>query len=409
MHGLAVLILLFQLTAFNLLTPGAQAAPIIRDMGVYYRFGEQITFQVQVESDTPVEEIILYLQPEARPTAWQKMSLANAEGEGTNENKNLLDGFATIEASQVGIFPFSDVTYYYELTLADGAQTTSDTFQFQYADDRFTWHQENDENFEVFWYSEDATLGQAILNAAEQGLTQALTVLRAEPPRPLRIYAYASSRDLQTALQINHQPWVAGHATPELGMILISVPSGPEQKLDLERQVPHEIMHILQYQVMGDHYDQQPVWLLEGMASLAELYPNPEYQRVLETSTTQQKLLPMNSLCTSFPQEAAGAFLSYAQSDSFVRFLYAKYGATGLRSLIDQYQNGLGCSEGVSAGLGTSLKQLEYRWKQEALGVNTGALVLRNLSPYLLLGLILVLPLALTLIPSRRRPTEKQP
>jgi hypothetical protein len=188
-----------------------------------------------------------------------------------------------------------------------------------------------------------------------------------------------------------------------MGQVLISVPSGPEKKLELERQIPHEIMHILQYQVTGANFTRQPIWFMEGMASLVEIYPNPEYRTVLESSTRAGTLIPMRSLCASFPRDAGGAFQSYAQAESFVRFLFSRYGASGLRALMDQYENGLGCEEGFSAGLATPLSQAEYRWQQEALGVNMGGLVLNNLLPYLLVGLVVIGAAALTIIPFRPR------
>jgi hypothetical protein len=157
----------------------------------------------------------------------------------------------------------------------------------------------------------------------------------------------------------------------------------------------------LQYQVMGSNYFSQPVWLVEGMASLAELRPNPEYDRVLKEAAAAQQIIPFSSLCTTFPQDAGAAFQAYAQSESFVSFLQEKYGSSGLSSLIEQYKNNLGCSDGVKAVFGVSLDQLEYRWKQEALGINIGGLVLSNLSPYLLIALLLLLPAGLAFLPYR--------
>jgi hypothetical protein len=162
-------------------------------------------------------------------------------------------------------------------------------------------------------------------------------------------------------------------------------------------------MHVLQYQVMGANFTSQPIWLVEGMASLVEVYPNPEYRIVLENTIESGNLIPMRSLCSTFPRDAGGAFQAYAQSESFVRFLYTKYGGSGLRNLINQYQNGLGCEEGFSAALEVPLSQAEYRWQQEALGLNMGGLVFSNLSPYLLIGLLLLLPAALAFFPYREK------
>ena len=68
---------------------------------------------------------------------------------------------------------------------------------------------------------------------------------------------------------------MAGHAAPDLGVVLISIPAGPDEGLEMQRQIPHELMHLAQYEVIGENFTNQPYWLIEGMASEAELYPNP--------------------------------------------------------------------------------------------------------------------------------------
>lgn len=370
-----------------------QASPVVTDNGVSIKFGEAITFKANIQSLTDVNEVLVMITPEGQPTVWQKMPLDQADAQG---NLTL-----TVDARQIPLFPFAKVQYYYEAGLKNGGSVKSSIESFEYNDTRFNWETLNSGIFQIHWYGSDPALGQEIASIADQGLQQAQTLLKADLPAPVRLYAYTSASDLQAALQMTSQPWVSGHASPELGIILVSIPTGPEKKLELERQIPHEIMHLIQYQVMGKSYTQQPVWLVEGMASLAEVYPNPEYSRVLDATAKSHQLLPFSSLCTSFPKEANSAFQAYAQSESFVRFIQRKYGSSGLRNLIAQYQNGMGCEEGVAAALGTSLSQLEYRWQQEVLGVNVGGLVLSNLSPYLILGLVLLASGALVLIPRR--------
>jgi hypothetical protein len=172
------------------------------------------------------------------------------------------------------------------------------------------------------------------------------------------------------------------------------VPEGPGEKLELERQIPHEITHILQYQLMGANYRNAPLWLLEGTASLAELYPNPDYERVLERAVETESLIKIEALCDAFPQEASSAFLAYAQSESFTRYLYTNYGSSGLKSLMMNYENGLGCSEGFSGTFKTSLTQEEYTWQQQ-LGIHTGSLVLKNIAPYFLVLVLVMLPITI--------------
>jgi hypothetical protein len=208
------------------------------------------------------------------------------------------------------------------------------------------------------------------------------------------VYVYSNQADLQSAFQLGQLNWVAGHASPETGVVIISVAPGPDQELELERQLPHEMMHILQYIVAGNAFQQVPFWLSEGMASLSELYPNPDYGRVLENARQQQNVLAMETLCTGRPDQASSAFLAYAESASFVRFLHQSYGSSGLVNLIDQYRNGLGCSEAVQSAFGKSLTELDTQWRQNVLHEDVVQIAISNLSPYLLLlGLIVMVPL----------------
>ena len=93
----------------------------------------------------------------------------------------------------------------------------------------------------------------------------------------------------------------------------------------------------------------------------------------------------MNSLCNTFPREAASALLSYAQSYSFTRYLRDAYGTTGLQSLITSYANGLDCEKGAQAALDKSLTQLEREWRRDALAENVALSALNNLLPWIVL------------------------
>lgn len=359
-----------------------------------------MTFQALVKSNPPAKEVFLFVQPDGQDT-WVEKVEVTAQGEIAHQ----------VDLVSHPIPPFSAVDYWYRVVATDGKEYKSAPQRFEYQDNRFKWQSAEDKNFKAYWYDGDLAFGQTILNTAESSLESTQNLLSAQPPRPLHIYVYSQASDLQSALQLTNQDWVAGHAAPKLGLMMISIPPGPEQRLELERQLPHEIMHILQYQVAGENFDKLPAWLTEGLASLAELYPNPDYQRALLRSAQNGALLPMTRLCSPFPREASVAFLSYAQSASLVRYVHQKYGKSGLRSLINRYQDGLGCEEGTEAALGITLSQLEVQWQQEFLGLNTTTLILRNLTPYLLLALFVLIPLPIVLFSLPRRksryPLEK--
>ena len=175
--------------------------------------------------------------------------------------------------------------------------------------------------------------------------------------------------------------------------------------MELERLLPHEIMHILLYQVTGDQYSNTPTWLSEGLASLAEIYPNPDYSRSLDQAAQDSTLLPMVGLCDEFPTEASLALQAYAQSASFVRFLSDQFGISKLQTILQKYADGMDCESAVSVVYKTDLNKLESRWKQEVLGVNVNALALRKLSPYFFLAAIILLPPLIVVGVYRRKKT----
>jgi hypothetical protein len=218
------------------------------------------------------------------------------------------------------------------------------------------------------------------------------------------IYIYPNAAEMKATLDLSGVNWVAGHADPDLGVMAVALPAGPEQRLLMDQRIPHELMHILTYQSMGQTYANLPVWLSEGLASIAELYPNPDYQVLLNNAQKKDSLLAMSSLCQAFPRDASSALLAYAQSASFTRYLYNKFGISGFQALLDRYADGLDCGRAVESALRHSLVQLERQWRQETFAENVSLKALNNLLPWFVLLLAaLAAPLSLTLGRLRRR------
>jgi hypothetical protein len=353
--------------------------------GVDYQFGNQVLFHVQIQSGVPPLEVYLFFQ---------------SQGESTQIKKQLPAGDGVISYLldlQEGLLrPFAQITYWFSAINADGDTFTSQPYSFQYEDNRFTWQTLLTESFQIHWIEGDLAFGQKIENVAERSLASIQNLVSIQAPiSPLQIYVYAHAIDLQESLELGGESWVAGHASPDLGIVLVSIPTGQDQELIMEQQIPHEMAHVLLFQKMGANYSNLPVWFSEGFASLAELYPNSDYSQSLDTAVQKTSLLGISSLCLSFPVETSQVFLAYAESKSFTQFLKQNFGSSGLESLIQEYADGLGCKEGIDAAFHFSLDSLEKRWKQEVLGIDLAAQAWKNLTPYLALLGLLVLGLIL--------------
>lgn len=262
-----------------------------------------------------------------------------------------------------------------------------------YQDDGFDWQTLESDTLRVRWYNGDANFGQASLSAAHAGLESIRTLIPLDLAEPIEIFIYANADDLRGTLNPGAEAWVVGHADPAPGVVKVLIEPGTEQSILMEQRIPHELMHVMLYRHVGTGYHNVPAWLREGLATLAETYPNPDYERVLSDAVATDTLIPLKELCTSFPSIAGEAFLAYAESRSFTDYILDTYGSSGLLSLAAYYADGVDCDHGTERAFGVSLSKLELEWRESVLGQSALGPALRNMMPYLvLLCLVLVVP-----------------
>ncbi len=372
------------------------------DPRVAYTFGGNLTIKTEINSNIPIRNVFVLLQPEG------ETQTVAAETSFTPPNQVVY----SLDLSQNPFPVFSDIFYTFQVELETGETITSEEFRFDYDDNRFPWQSLQTEEFEIYWYEGDTEFGQTILNTAYEGLAKLKDQVGVPDPNKIKFYVYASSQEMQSTLQISGQTasWVAGQANPELGIILVSIPPGPAQSVDIKRQVPHELTHIMLYQKLGEDYNKLPNWLNEGLASTTEVFPNPDYPLLLEKAYELDALLSIADLCQSFPIDAANFQLAYAESASFTWYLLGKYGNPGMESLITAYANGLNCERGAETALGSSLAELDLEWRRINFNESPLRSSMEAMLPWTLVFITILLPtLGLYLsdtIKNRRKSSE---
>lgn len=384
-------------TASSLFTAALAQAEII-ESEIDYRFGEYISFRSLVQADSPINHVQMFIQREGSYDTISSGELIPEAGVVEYE----------INPNQEKIRAFSTAQYWYEITLENGDIIATPQQTFLYEDNRFTWATRLKLPFEIYWHEGDTAFGQNILDIAQQSLEYINSLLPVPSPEKVGVYAYANAVDMRDTLLVTDRSWVGAHTDPDLQVMVISLPPGPEQRLEMERQIPHELMHILLYQKIGPSYVNLPAWLNEGLASIAELYPNPDYLILLNSAYEKGNLLPIAALCTTFPRDAAGAYLAYAQAASFTRFLHQEFGSSGLEALLLAYADGLDCERGIQIALGSDLTQLEMRWRQDAFGQDPVETAFTNLAPWIAILLaVLAVPTLILITSLRRRPEQE--
>jgi hypothetical protein len=375
------------------LTVRAQENPVKTD--VEYIFAKEITFQARIQLDQRVKSIEIFISPQGETdTPHFPMDL-------TSDN----EASYTYPIDQNSLRAFSKVEFRYRIELQNGQIIDTPSEYFNYIDNRQEWFSLQEGPFQANWYEGNVQLGQRVLDVAQSGLQRVESLLSVPPlNETVNIYIYPSTKEMQSVLK-DGQNWVAGHADPDLGVMVVALPEGPEQRLLTEQRVPHELMHVMLYHKLGPNYANLPTWLSEGLASTAELYPNPDYQLLINNAYQKDNLIPFSSLCNGFPRDASNALLAYAQSASFTRYLHGEFGSNGIDALVTAYANGLTCERGVEVATGLSLTQLERQWREQTFSENTQLTAINNLMPWIvLLVVVLGAPLSLALLSLRHQP-----
>ena len=301
--------------------------------------------------------------------------------------------------------PFAELTYWW--TYVDGMGFTQQTepVSFLYEDNRFLWEELQDGPFTVRWVAGTPERMIAALDIARAATAEITSQLRASDPGPVLFYVYPSTTDLQVALRLTGNEWVEGMALPEVGVILLAIPPTDAAITKMRADIPHELTHQILYWHFGDAgYKALPIWLVEGLATYFEQRADAARPAILQAAKQEGQLLPLIDLCAPFyARPAEQVLLAYAQSHSAVTYLQRTYVWSGVRGLLEAYADGRDCSAGMKHALGLELYAFERLWRvwleqdgRPAEGLQqrwaAARLVLRDLAPWLVLVLALVLP-----------------
>jgi len=387
-------------TLFNAPQVQTQSGVELENVGASHLFEEQITFVATLKSPIPIQNVAIIITDTSQGITHTEPLTVQADGRTEfrwDTRQNILR-------------PFTPVNWNYQITLSDGSTFQSPVYSTRYTDNRFNWQTLESGTLRVNWYQGDANFGQAALNAAQAGLVSAGKLMPIDLVQPIEVYVYANADDLRGTLLPGIDDWIAGHTDPALGVVMVLIEPDAEQGIAMEQRIPHELMHVLMYRSIGRGYDNLPAWLREGTATLAEIYPNADYDRVLADAAISNDLIPLEDLCASFPADRGQAFLAYAESRSFTGYLQDMYGSAGLLNLAASYADGVDCEHGTERAFGVSLSSLEMKWRASVLGQDPFLSALKNNSAYLaLLCLVLIIPFIGIVSTLRKRGGQNEP
>ncbi len=359
-----------------------------------YRFGDYFHFEARFDSSSELVNGQIVIQVEDAEDLLSFEATLGPNGEFLVE----------INANEEFSPPaFQKINYWYLVANKDGNIFESQRFQLAYEDNRFSWQSVENDHFVIYWHSGKNDFGQSILDSAENGISSTQSILPLAGPTGVEIYVYESQEELQKLMDSANYSWRAGHSDLEKDRVYLSIGPGPAESLEIARQVPHEVAHIMLFQALGaEAYYQLPKWLDEGIASNAEAFSDPLQNDILELLQAEGSLPGFFSLCNSFPQDPNLARISYSLSNSFVDFLKNEYRVVGIGAIVDTYAQNEDCMFGLTDLLGKNLLQLELDWQASVFESSTFDQGINDEISWIEIGALVII-LALLIWLNRRR------
>jgi hypothetical protein len=262
----------------------------------------------------------------------------------------------------------------------------------------------------LFWYAGGDSFARELMDACEEGIARLTQDIGTYPERPIKIFIYASTVDLQGAMIFSNE-WSGGVAFTDFGIIAIGI--SPSELDWGKRALVHELTHLVVRQVTFSPYGQLPLWLDEGLATYNEGELDPVLRSYLEEAILKDELISVRSLCSPFSAYSEKAYLSYAQSYSLVEYLLDNYGQDKMLDLLTLLKQGSTYDEALTEVYGFDINGLDARWRATLTSYTVIASEARQ-SPPALIAVLAALATALILwgalaLEKRtwRRPFEK--
>ncbi|MDR9458572.1 MAG: peptidase MA family metallohydrolase [Dehalococcoidia bacterium] len=264
-----------------------------------------------------------------------------------------------------GLPPGTEIDYWWLIEDAAGHELQTPPTTIAFDDLSHDWQSLASDQVTIFWYEGDLSFVQELVDAADEALERLAGEIGVALEQPVKIYIYASSEDLLSAL-IYPQEWTGGLAFPGYGTVIIGI--SPDNFAWGKRAIAHEMGHLVVHQALSGFYGHLPVWLDEGLAMDAEGDLRSDLQILLNEAIAHDTLFSVRSISSSFPTDPDEARLCYAESYSLVQFIIDTYGSDKILNLLAVINEGNTYDDAMLEVYDFNVDGLNTVWR-ESLGL----------------------------------------
>lgn len=337
----------------------AQSQLTIRESSALAEFPASLSFSLSASSGVNITEARLHYTVDQ-----ESFAAVTSEVYVEFVPSPTIDIQYSLDMRRTGGLPSgSSVEFWWTVQDTGGSTVETDPAIVRFEDTRYSWLSLTEGQVTMYWYQGEATFAQELMAAAQAALARLASDTGAAPEKPVRLYIYASSRDLQGAM-VFPQEWTGGVAYTRFGAMAIGIAPG-----NLEwgkKAIVHELTHLVIHQITLNAYNELPTWLNEGLAMYTEGRLDPEFTASISKATAEDGLISVRSLSSPFSALTQESILSYAQSYSLVEFLISKYGQPKMLELLNTFKQGSSYDGALERVYGFDSDGLNNLWQDYA-------------------------------------------
>ncbi len=353
--------------------PRVAAEPVVRATTEWtHAFSRQLTFRATLESDDPIDEVILFYGVVGKPVVrriYPEVSVSAPVSVTHTED---------LEPGQFA--PGTELRAWYQVVLESGEVVTTPEERLLYVDKALQWEELVSDRVTLYWHGRAQSQADDLLAAAEEVIDRLAAEMGVPPPDSVAIWVYNNERDMARATSTRSESYDARVTT--LGM---AMDGGTLLLLgshrDVRQTLAHELCHVVVGLATDNPFIEIPRWLDEGLAMNAEGELPRDNQRALQTAIAGDTLLTLRSM-TSYSGDPQLVNLYYGQAHSIVAFMLETYGRETMQELLAVFAEGQRQDLALERVLGYGLDELESRWRV-SLGLDPLEPVGVDLSPTL--------------------------
>ena len=253
--------------------------------------------------------------------------------------------------------PGVDIEYYYVFSHADGTETESARFSFEYLDPRYDWRRMEFDDFALLWHDRPTRTVRRVGADANARLARVKDLFGLDGDYRFKAVIVngraEANRSFPAVSQTSRDVFLyGGFAFGDYGALVLAGLYADG--------LTHELVHLMLDEAVDSPRARVPAWLNEGLAMHFERAPASSRSE-LRTALRRGRLIPISRM-NAVPGRPNDVRLFYAQSASIVRYMLDSYGDGAMKALLTRLNAGDSIGAALQSAYGVNLDALESRW-----------------------------------------------